>query len=253
MKAYTVSQLAKTAGVSVRTLHHYDHIGLLTPSSRTPAGYRQYNHGDLLQLQQILFFRELDFPLEEIREIMNDPQFDPVNALEHHRQMLAQRAQRLARLIDTVEKTIQMLKEYEMTLSDEELYEGFSKEQIERYEREVREMYDPEIVKETNNRVRKLSKSQWQVIKEEGEQVTRKLAELADRDPSDPEVQVLIARHHAWIENFYPASAEYYRGLAGLYTSHEEFRAYYDQFRPGLADFIAAGMNYFSQNLLAGE
>ena len=76
MKAYTVSQLATMAGVSVRTLHHYDQIGLLRPTARTAAGYRLYAERDLLRLQQILFFKEIELPLSEVRTILDDPQFD---------------------------------------------------------------------------------------------------------------------------------------------------------------------------------
>ena len=81
---YTVQQLARLAGVSVRTLHHYDHVGLLKPSARTAAGYRQYGEADLLRLQQILFFRELDFPLTDIQAILDQPGFDQVKALHDH-------------------------------------------------------------------------------------------------------------------------------------------------------------------------
>ena len=251
--AYTVSQLAKLAGVSVRTLHHYDHLGLLSPSARTPAGYRQYDPGDLFRLQQILFYKELDFPLKQIQAILDDADFDPLAALKKHREMLDQRAERLSCLLVTLDKTILMFMEDGMTLKDEELYEGFSKEQVERYQREAREMYDPAIVAESERRLRKLSKAQWQAVKDEGEAVARELAELADRDPGDPEVQALVDRHHAWIENFYPAPAEVYQGLGGLYASHAEFRAYYDKFRPGLADFMASAMTYYAINTLMEE
>ena len=216
MKAYTVSQLAEMAGVSVRTLHHYDHIGLLKPSRRSEAGYRLYEGQDLLRLQQILFFKELELPLSEIRSILDDPGFDPIRSLESHRQQLRGRMARLARLLNTIDKTIQRLTENEMTLTDEELYEGFTPEQIERYEREARELYDPELVQEAERRVRSMSKAQWNAVKEEGDQVTREIAELADREPGDPGVQALIARHHAWIERFYPAPAELYRGLGAV-------------------------------------
>ena len=94
MRAYTVSQLAKMAGVSVRTLHHYDHIGLLKPSSRTSAGYRLYGEQDLLRLQQILFFKELDLPLHEVKDILDDAGFDQVQALENHRRLLREQAER---------------------------------------------------------------------------------------------------------------------------------------------------------------
>ena len=253
LKTYTVSQLASMAGVSVRTLHHYDHIGLLAPQTRTPAGYRLYGEAEMLRLQQILFFKELDLPLREVRSILHDPDFDQVQALQTHRRMLAARMGRLAQLLRTVDRTIQKLTEDDMTLTDEELYEGFSKEQIERYKREAREMYDPALVEESERRVGRMSKAQWEALKAEGDEVTRSLAALMDRPPDDAEVQALIARHHAWIEQFYPASAEVYRGLGQLYVGHPEFRAFYDRYQPDLADFMAVAMAHYADEVLVGK
>ena len=253
MAAYTVSQLATIAGVSVRTLHHYDQIGLLQPSDRTAAGYRLYHEPDLMRLQQILFFRELDVPLEEVRDILDDPGFDQVAALEHHRQLLQRRMERLTRLLKTVDRTIAKLTEDEMALTDKELYEGFSEEQIERYRREAREMYDPDRVAESERKVAKMSRAQWAAVKAEGDAVTRAMASLAGRAPGDPEVQALMARHHAWIENFYRCPAEVFRGLGQLYTSHPEFRATYDRYAPDLADFMAAAMARYADDVLEEE
>lgn len=253
MKAYTIGQLAKMAGVSVRTLHHYDQIGLLKPSSRTAAGYRHYERQDLLRLQQILFFRELDFPLSEIQSILDDPDFDEVQALEGHRQRLEQRMARLTQLLHTLDKTLVQLREEAMTLTDEELYEGFTKEQRERYEREANEMYGPEAVKATNQRIRRMSKQQWQAVKAKGGEITSNIAALMDQGPDDPNVQALIARHHAWIENFYPANADVYCGLGQLYTEHEEFRAFYEDIQPGLADFMRAAMTHYANTALANK
>lgn len=250
MKAYTVGQLAKMAGVSVRTLHHYDQIGLLEPSARTEAGYRLYGQQELLRLQQILFFKELDMPLDEVRQILDDPGFDQVTALEHHRLLLQRRMERLTRLLKTIDRTIRRFTEDDMTLTDEELYEGFTTEQIERYKREAREMYDPALVEESERRVKKMSRAEWKAIGAEGAAVTTGLAALADREPSDAEVQELIARHHAWIENFYPCSAEVYRGLGRGYVEHPEFRAFYEEYGPGLADFVAAAMNHYADRVL---
>lgn len=250
-KAYTIQQLANLAGVTVRTLHHYDHVGLLRPSSRTAAGYRLYAESDLLRLQQILFFRELDFPLSEIQRILDDADFDPIEALLSHRRMLQERTARLALLTKTIDKTIAKLTEETMTLTDAELYEGFSQEQIESYKREVQERYDPELVAESNRRVSKMSKAQWKAIGADGEAVTRRMAELMGRDPGDAEVQQTMARHHAWIKNFYPCSAEVYRGLGELYTSDERFRAFYEAYAPNLADFMQAAMNVYADKKLA--
>jgi DNA-binding transcriptional MerR regulator len=251
LPTYTVSQLARLARVSVRTLHHYDHIGLLRASARTTAGYRLYGHNDLLRLQQILFFKELDLPLKEIRSILDDPEFDRVVALEQHRRLLEQQANRLSTLLGTIDKTLQELQEDQMRLTDAELYEGFSKDQIERYKREARELYDPELVGESERRIGKMSKVEWEAIQAEGETISLGLAALMDREPGDPEVQALIARHHAWIENFYPAGADVYMGLGDLYTSHPEFRAFYEKYAPGLADFLQAGMDYYAVHNLA--
>jgi DNA-binding transcriptional MerR regulator len=252
VKAYTVGQLAKMAGVSVRTLHHYDQIGLLTPSARTAVGYRLYEEQDLLRLQQILFFKELDFPLSAIRASLDDPAFDQVEALKSHRRLLQERAERLTRLLITVDKTIQRLTKEDtaMELTDEELYEGFTKEQIERYTREARERFGSEQVQASEQRLRKLPKAQWAALKAETDAVTRLIATVADQAPDASEVQALMARHHALIEQFYPAPAEVYRGLGQLYATHEEFRAFYEKYRPGLADFMAAAMTYYADHTL---
>jgi DNA-binding transcriptional MerR regulator len=256
MREYSVNELAKLAGVSVRTLHHYDQIGLLSAAKRSPAGYRQYGEADLLRLQQILFYKELDVPLADIKKLLDRRDFDPVLALHSHRENLQARVERLQTLLKTIDKTINQLMEDKMTLTDDELYEGFTREerqQLERYEMDAEAMYDPTLVKLANTRIRRMSREQWQAVKEEGDRVTRLLANLADRDPSDPQVQEVVAVHHAWIENFYPASAEVYRGLGEGYATHPDFRAFYDRYRPNLADFMREAMVYFAEHTLTGK
>ena len=247
---YTVHQLANMAGISVRTLHHYDHIGLLKPPARTAAGYRLYRTEDLFRLQQILLYRELDLPLEEIRRILDDPGFDPVQALAQHRRTLELQAERLAHLLHTIDRTIARLTEVDMSITDEELYEGLPKEQVDRWKREVDERYDPQIVAESNRRVRAMSKEQWTAVKAEGDAISRRMAELMGRPANDPEVQATVARQHAWIENFYPCSAEMFKGLGQHYAEHPEFRANYDKYRPGLADFMREAMAYYADYTL---
>ena len=249
-EGYTVSRLAKMAGVSVRTLHHYDEIGLLTPAARSDAGYRLYGEVDMLRLQQILFFRELDFPLDDIRLILDDADFDPLAALEEHRRLLHERAARIGRLLKTIDRTIAKLTENDMDdkVTDEEIYAGFTHEQRQRYEREVREQYDPELVAESNRGVGNMSKAQWQALQTEGEDVRLTLAGLMDREVADPEVQAAIARHYAMMNQFYPVSAEIYRGLGQLYITNDEFRAFYDKIRPGLADFLQPAMAYYADH-----
>lgn len=250
MTAYTVSQLAKMAGVSVRTLHHYDKIDLLTPSARTESGYRLYEEQDLLRLQQILFFKELDFPLREIGSILDDANFDQLEALESHRRMLQKQTARLASLMKTIDKTIQKLTEDNMSMTDDELYEGFTPEQRERYPREAREKYGEEAVAAAEQRVRSMSQEQWQALKAEGEEVNTTLANLIDKAPDDPAVQAAIGRHYALMSRYMPVSVEMYRGWATMYVEHDEFRAYYEKYRPGLAVFMQAAMMVYADTSL---
>lgn len=251
MTAYTVSQLADMAGVSVRTLHHYDKIDLLKPSARTEGGYRLYEEQDLLRLQQVLFFKELDFPLSEIGSILDDANFDQLEALESHRRLLQAQTARLTSLMNTIDKTIQRLTEDNMSMTDDELYEGFTKEQRERYPREAREQYDPEIVAESERRVRSMSKEQWQALKAEGEAINEAIASLMDKAPDDPAVQAQIGRHFGMINNFYTVTPDIYRGLAQHYVDHDEFRAYYEKYRSGMAEFMQAAMTYYAGTTLS--
>lgn len=257
MKSYTVRQVAKMAGVTVRTLHHYDQIGLLRPERRSQSRYRRYGEADLLRLQQILFYRQMDLSLKEIQLILDRPDFDPLTALREHRHRLQAQVERLQRLLMTIDRTISRLSEENMEMSDAELdaelYEGFTPQQAERYPREARQLYGEEIVSATEQRLRKLSKAEWQAVKEEGGAIAQQMSELMVRPVSDPQVQAVIARHHAWIENFYPAPEERYRGLGNLYTENEEFRAFYDRYRPGLADFFKAAMEYYCDHSLSGK
>ncbi len=245
MKEYTVQQLAKIAGVSVRTLHHYDNIGLLKPSSRNAARYRFYGEAELLRLQQILFFKELDCSLEDIARILDSPGFDPIDALEAHRQELKRRADRLDTLLETIDKTIRKLKGDKIGMTDEELYGGLSKEQAEAYAEEARQRWDPKLVDKTNARVKKWSKEKWARVNKELDEIMRQLATLVGTPVEDRKVQALVARHHAYLNNFYEVKPGMYRGLGKLYIEDPRFRAYFEKYRPGLADYLAQAIDFY--------
>ena len=151
MKQYSVKQLAKLAGVSVRTLHLYDEKGLLKPFVRTEAKYRYYGEKELLKLQQILFYKELDFSLQDIGDIMNDPDFDVINALESHKTALKARQNRLSTLLQTIDKTIFHLLNKDKMLQHEDLYEGLPKEKAEAYRAEAIERWGQDTVEKSEN------------------------------------------------------------------------------------------------------
>ena len=248
MTKYSVKQLAKLAGVSIRTLHHYDQIGLLRPAFRSEKGYRYYQRPELLQLQQILFYRELGFPLKEIKRVMQEPGFDLIRALESHRKELTQRADRVQQLLKTIDKTIANLKN-NVTMKDKELYEGFSPEEVKKMRAEVVDRWGEKQLLETEERIRQLGKDGWQDHKKKGQEITRLLADLMDLAPEHAQVQQAIALYHKHLNFYYEVSKERYRALGKMYTEDDRFKAHYEKFRPGLADYIHQAINVYCDRL----
>lgn len=236
----TVSQVARLAGVSVRTLHHYDEIGLLQPSGRSEAGYRLYEQPDLQRLQQVLFFRELGFPLEEITRIVRDPAFDLRAALLMQRRLLTERAARVQALMGAVDAALDSL-EKGTVMTKEEMFEVFGDFDPSKYEGEVQQRWgDTEAYKESARRTKRYTKQDWVRIKAEGEQIQRDLAAHleAGHAPTDPAVLEVAERHREYISRwFYPCSHELHRGLGELYVNDPRFTENIDKLRPGLAAF----------------
>jgi DNA-binding transcriptional MerR regulator len=235
---YTVKQLAELAGVSVRTLHHYDNIGVLKPARRSPSGYRQYGPSELLRLQQVLLYRELDLPLEEIAALLDDPGFDPSRALVEHRERLAAQAKRLDRLIGTIDRTLEGLQGGKM-LSDEELYEGFAPEDVASIKKEAAERWG-KTYRDSDARVRSWSKAKLEEVKAEGRRLENAFrnAFVSGRAPGDEDVLAISRAWHLYINRFYEASPDLVAGLGRMYVEDERFRSRYEAMAPGLAAFI---------------
>lgn len=250
-KTYSIQQLASMAGISVRTLHHYDHIGLLCPASRSTNRYRQYGEKDLLKLQQILFYKELDFGLEEIKTMISNPKFDIHKALSQHKNLLQQKIERLNQLIQTIDKTILHIMKDEL-ITDEELYAGFSKEQKESYDKEARERWGDKAVEDSVKRAKKMTKEEFAKIKAETEAIGKDLAELMDQGfkVDSSEVQAVVQRHYNWIGYFYTPTPEVYEGLGDMYVNDSRFKATYEKFKPGLAQFLRDAMKHYSKTIL---
>jgi DNA-binding transcriptional MerR regulator len=244
---YTITETARMAGITVRTLRYYEKLQLLRPVSRDKNGHRIYGHIELIRLQQILLYRKLGLELESIKKILDNPGFDLEKALLEHNQKLKGQVQQLQKLIVTVSRTILTLKG-DQTMKDTELYEGLSSKEIIAINREVDQKYDPRIVAESRRRTSKMSQAQFAAIKAEGKLISENLSRLflAKKATDDPEVQQWIGRHLAQIENFYPVTAEIFRGLGNLYTSDPRFRANYDKYAPGMADFIKAAQDIYA-------
>jgi MerR family transcriptional regulator, multidrug-efflux activator len=249
---YTVKQVAELAGISVRTLHHYDRIGLLKPSASTDAGYRIYERPEIERLQQILFFRELGFELRKIGEILDHPEFDRRRALLAHRELLNEERDRLGRLIGTLDTTIERLERDEM-MSDNAMFSGFDRDRIEdqisRYHDEAVERYGEEVVAESEHRVRSLSDEALSRAEKENIEINMNLAAIAGAHPPDsPEAQREIERWFNFLnENFGAYTPEAFAGLGELYVADERFTAHYEAIQPGLARFIRDSMRIFAE------
>ncbi len=248
---WSIGELARLARVSVRTLHHYDAVGLLPPSGRSEAGYRLYTAPDLERLQQILLFRELGFALAEIRRIMLDPEFDRRRALAAQRTLLAARAGRLESMLTAVDVALDAAKRG-VTMQSDELFEVFDDFDPRDYDDEVQRHWgQTDAYAESARRTAAYSKADWQAIKAESDDITADFVAALDREsaPGDPAVQAIVDRHFRHLARwFYTPTPEMYAGLGDLYVNDPRFTRNIDKAREGLAAFQRAAMRTYAQS-----
>lgn len=246
-----VKEVAELTGISVRTLHHYDEIGLLVPDQVTESGYRNYSEQNLEQLQQILFFRELGFPLKKIKEIVTSPTFDRLEALEMHREMLREKRSQLDQLLRTVDQTIRHAKgEIEMT--KEEKFKGFDfSSNSNPYEQEARERWGDKAVDESNAKAEQMRKDgSMQVFQDEMNQVYKDLAAIRHGDPTSEAAQEAIGRWYDLLGRMGSYSLEAFKGLGQMYVDDVRFTKNIDQFGEGLAMFMRDAMAHYADSRL---
>ncbi|HDX9578185.1 TPA: MerR family transcriptional regulator [Bacillus pseudomycoides] len=235
-----VKEVADLVGISVRTLHHYDEIGLLTPEETTESGYRLYSDDNLETLQQILFFKELGFPLKKIKEIINNPSFDRQEALVLHRKMLLEKRFRLDKVIATIDKTIQHSKG-EILMTNKEKFDGFDFSQNP-YEQEARERWGNAAVDKANKTAANMTKEK----QEEYNAIYRKLAAIRHDSPESEQAQEAIQEWYNYLQNFGHYSLEAFKGLGQMYVDDERFAKNIDQFGEGLAKFMQSAMAVYA-------
>ena len=249
---YTVKEVARLSGVSVRTLHHYDAIGLLKPAAVSPAGYRLYSDADLERLQQVLFFRELGFSLRDIGSVLSSPDFDRREALAMHRRLLVEKRRRVQALIRSVDRSIAAIDGGE-DMSNNAMFEGFDESKLSEYREEARRRWgDTPAWEESERRTSGYTRQDWQDIQSESDEINRGLAALMEQDPAGAEVQELVGRWYNLINTrFYECSPHVFRGLADMYVEDSRFAAHYDRWRPGLAAFLRQAMHVYADGLEA--
>lgn len=257
MSVYTVSEVARLSGVSVRALHHYDEIGLLKPGHVGENGYRYYGQDQLLRLQQILFHRELGFRLEAIGQILDDPAFDLPAALRAQRTQLEGRAKRYRQLVRTLDQTLAAL-EGKTDMDNKATFRGFAPEKQAAHEAWLTDRFGDGVraeIEGAKQRMHALSQGQFDGLVAEVEALEAEIAKaMALGLPADSAaVAAPVARHHAWISRSWNRvpTREAYLNLALIYQDNPDFRARYEGRAAGFTDYLTAAMRAFAKRELS--
>jgi DNA-binding transcriptional MerR regulator len=246
---YTINKIAKLAGVSVRTLHFYDEIGLLKPAYYGENNYRYYQESQLLLLQQILFYRELGLPLNEILRIVHSDAFDKIEALQSHKRILKKNLVQTQQLLQTIDKTLAYLRGIN-TMKFDELYYGFDSVKQKEHEKQLVEqgIVTQDFLDDCNQKIKNWDEPTKKMFVQDIERIMQALiAEIDQETLADaPAVQKLIHEHYVWLTRTWTPDKEKYLALIDLYQT-PEFRIFYDERHPKLLDFMVVSMHIFAE------
>jgi DNA-binding transcriptional MerR regulator len=240
--SYTVGAVSRLAGVSVRTLHHYDQIGLLTPGGRSAAGYRLYSLADLSRLQQILFYRELGFPLDEIVQIMADPGEDAASHLRRQHRLLRGQINRRQDLLSTIEKELEARK-MGISLTPQEQFEIFGTDKVGGdWAQEAEQRWgETEEWKQSQRRTAAYTKQDWAELQAAGTALNDEFRDAmhAGAQADSDRATEIAERHRQFITRwFYDCGYDMHRCLAEMYVNDPRFTKTYDDLAPGVAQYI---------------
>ncbi len=248
---YKVKEVSDMVGLSVRMLHHYDKKGLLKPDHLTDAGYRQYSEENLIQLQQILFLRELDFSLDAIKNMMVDSAYDSMEVLDRQQKLLEMKVQRLLKIVDNIEKTKESVKRGG-SMSNKERFDGFDMNEIEahkeKYAKEVKDRWgDTDAYAQSVKRTANYTVDDHERIQKETDALYEALVKLMGSDVSDAAVQVLVAARRQMItDHYYDCTMEIFAGLGQMYVADERFTKNLDKYAAGFAKYLSDAIAYYS-------
>ncbi len=240
----SISEMAKLSGVSVRTLHYYDEIGLLVPSEViSETGYRYYDDYSLEKLQQILFYRELDFPLKEIVKIMNTSDYKKEKALYKQRELLKLKRKRLDKLIELLNANLKG----DIIMSFDEFDTTEIDEAKAKYAEEVKERWGTTDTYEQNQKkTSKYTKADWKKVSDEMDDILKKFSASLNENPSSEKVQALVKCWQQYItESYYECTKEVLVGLGQMYATDERFIRNMDKYGEGTARFIADAITVY--------
>lgn len=249
---YSINKLAKLAGVSVRTLHYYDEIGILSPRRVSSNGYRVYGQKEVDLLQQILLYRELGVPLDEIKRIVWSKNYDGITALQGHLTALKSKRDQIELLIINVEKTISATKG-EIVMSDKEKFQAFKQKMINenenQYGKEIREKFGDDVVDASNAKVMGWTTEQYEKVQEISQNINDSLKTAFEQgDPSSELAQKVCALHKEWLGYYWKHyTNEAHLGLAQAYVDDPRFKKYYDNICVGCAEFLRDAIKIYCE------
>ena len=237
-----IKKFAELTGVSVRTLHYYDEIGLLKPSSVDRfTGYRYYDESSVLRMQEILFYRELDFSLKSIAEILSSPNYDREKALKEQKKLLTLKKERLERLILSIDNAVK----------GENVMSAFDNSEFEAYKAEAKEKWgNTKAYAEFSEKTKAYSKERFADINTGLEYIFRDFAELmqSGAEPCSNEVQALVKKLQAYItDNYYTCTDEILTGLGQMYMADERFKNNIDKYASGTAEFVSKAISIYTK------
>lgn len=252
---YSIREVSEIAGISARTLRYYDSIGLLKPAFVQESGYRYYGERELEMLQQILFYRERGFKLDQIAKILYSEDFDVMSALGEHLAELKKEQARIQSMITTVKKTIASMKG-EITMNDQERFEAFKKDAVQKneeaYGQEIRSRYGDEEVDASNQKILNMTKEEYQRFQALSQELND-LLKTAVRSGEKPEGEAgrsAVRLHKEWLTMTWKTySVKAHQGVAQMYTADERFTKYYDSEIPGCAQFLKEAVEYWAEKI----
>lgn len=245
---YSIRDLSELAGVSARTLRHYDAIGLLKPSRTSDSGYRYYDSAKVDLLQQILFFKERGLGLKQIADILYTEDFNPLHTLREHLTDLELQRARLDLLIHTVKNTITSMRG-ECSMNDREKFEAFKQNMVYEneaaYGKEVREKYGDEAAEAANRKLLRMNEEEYHKFRKLEEDLLLLLEDAvsSNKAPEDKAGQKAAFLHQDWLKMTWNSyNTESHGGVVQMYTADERFTAYYDRNVPGCAEFLKSAV-----------
>jgi len=244
-----IKQVAKIAGISIRTLQYYDRIGLLRPLSRGINGYREYSEINLKRLQRILFLKEIGFDLKDIKGMLDIPKARQKDQFIQQRNILLLKQERMNKIINTIDNVIlNFNKEKPMGEKD---FQAFDLKEVEahqeKYQTEVEQAYgNSSAYKESTKRYSQYSKQEKEQIFKNGSRIFLEISALMNEKPENSKVQSLIQEWRDHISNsFYECNLEIFKGLGQLYVADERFKKNIDKIRPGLAEYLSKAIEIY--------